>query len=293
MKTLTNNQAIRQIQGFAVYMLGNEDVDLAVVPELGAKIVSLKNLRTQREWLWHPNENLRLFKNRSHDDFSTSPLVGIDECLPTISACSWRGQDLPDHGEVWNQPWQVDATAWQNGVLETSIELKFLPLLFKRTITLHGNQVRVDYRLSNLSGAEQNFIWAIHPLLRLVAGDELDLPVSTRQLLNGQDWINALASAIPEKGCAKVFASPINEGRVAIKNKFQGDRLEFVWESSENDTLGLWLTRGGWHGHHHFAMEPTNANDDSLVVAAGRKKCGTIAGNSTLAWQLSLRVGLD
>src|ERR1039458_10375594 len=92
----------QQLQGFAVHVLGNDGVELAMVPELGAKIISLKNLRTGREWLWHPHDSLRLFKNQPLDDFAASPLVGMDECLPTILPCSWRGRQLPDHGEVWN-----------------------------------------------------------------------------------------------------------------------------------------------------------------------------------------------
>lgn len=292
MKALTNHLATRQFQGFVVHVLNNDEVELVVVPELGAKIISLKNLRTQREWLWHPRDNLKLFKNRPGDEFSTSPLVGMDECLPTIFPCSWRGRELPDHGEVWNQPWQVEPDAWQNGRLTTRIQLKTSPFIFRRTIELHGNEVRFNYGLSNVSAAEESFVWAIHPLLRLAAGDELELPESTRQLLNGETWIDAVASAIPKKNCAKIFASPINEGWAAIYNEKQGDRLEFVWDPADNNALGLWLSRGGWHGHHHFAIEPTNANDDSLVAAAGRNHCGSVAAHSSVNWQLSMKVGL-
>lgn len=273
-------------------MLNNGEVELAVVPELGSKIISLKNLRTGREWLWHPEDNLKLFRNQPRDDFSASPLVGTDECLPTILPCRWRGRELPDHGEVWNQPWQVDDDAWRNGSLATSIQLNLSPLAFRRTIELHGSEVQFAYQLTNSGTTTESFVWAIHPLLRLTAGDELELPESTRALLNGETWTDAVASAIPEKNCAKAFARPVSEGWAAIRNEAQGDRLEFAWDPSENNTLGLWLTRGGWHGHHHFAIEPTNANDDSLAVAAGRQHCGTVAGNGTIAWQLTLRIGI-
>jgi hypothetical protein len=292
MKALANNFAIRQVQGFTVHVLSNEEVELAVATELGAKIISLKDLQTRREWLWHPQGNLKLFRNHPGDDFSISPLVGIDECLPTILPCSWRGRELPDHGEVWNLPWQVDGEAWENGILKTSTRLKISPFALERTIELHGNEVHIGYTLNNLSATVENFVWAIHPLLRLETGDQLELPDSTRKLLNGEAWINAVASAIPERNCAKVFARPVSEGWAAIKNEAQGDRLEFAWDSAENNTLGLWLTRGGWHGHHHFAMEPTNAGDDSLAVAAVRKHCGAVAGNGSVTWQLCLRVGL-
>src|SRR5258706_2720611 len=116
MKTLANQSAIRRLQGLAVHVLDNAEIALAVVPELGAKIISLKNLRSGREWLWHPPGGVKLFKNLPRDDFSTSPLVGVDECFPTIDPCSWQGRELPDHGEIWSVPWQVDGGAWENSI---------------------------------------------------------------------------------------------------------------------------------------------------------------------------------
>ena len=123
MKT-SKSFTVTEFQGFTVYTLQSDKVALAVVPELGAKIISLKDLRTQREWLWHPDDNLELFINQPHDVFSDSPLVGMDECLPTILPCTWRGRKMPDHGEVWNRSWEVDYDAWQLGVLKTTIKLK-------------------------------------------------------------------------------------------------------------------------------------------------------------------------
>ncbi len=292
MKALTNQLTTRQLQGFTVYVLNNDEVELEVVPELGAKIISLKNLRTGREWLWHPPDGPRLFRNQFRDDFSTSPLVGIDECFPTIEPCSWQGRELPDHGEVWNAPSQVDNEARENGILKTKTCLKISPFEFERTVELHGNEIYIHYGLHNLSAIEEKFVWAMHPLLQLEAGDQLELPHSTRQLLNGEAWVDAVTSVIPEKNYAKAFACPVTESWAAVQNKAGTDRLEFVWNSSENNTLGLWLTRGGWHGHHHFAIEPTNAGNDSLAIAARQKACGVIAGKGFVSWQLIIRVGL-
>jgi hypothetical protein len=291
MKTLANSFAVRRFQGFEVYVLGNEEIELTVVPELGAKVISLTNLRTRREWLWHPPGGLKLFRNSAGDDFSRSPLVGMDECLPTIAPCSWQGRKLPDHGEVWNAPWTVDEAAWRNGILKTRVGLKLSPFAFERTIELRENEVRIGYQLTNQSGAAENFVWAIHPLLKLQPGDQLELPPPTRTLLNGEAWIDAIDSAIPKNNCAKVFATPVSEGRAAIKNQAAGDRLEFEWNPAENNTLGLWLTRGGWHGHHHFALEVTNGDTDTLALASERKRCGEVAAFSSANWQLFLRVG--
>src|ERR1700760_3089700 len=89
--------------GFDVCRLCNSAVEVVVVPELGAKVVSLKNLSTGREWMYHsPGGQAKLFRNQLGDDFARSPLIGWDECLPTISPCTWRGRSLPDHGEAWS-----------------------------------------------------------------------------------------------------------------------------------------------------------------------------------------------
>src|SRR5690348_5920266 len=158
LKVLTNNSVVRREQGFAVYELSNSEVKLAIVPELGAKIISLKNVRTGREWMWHPHGELKLFHNPPGDDFSRSPLAGVDECLPTIAPCAWHGRELPDHGEVWSAEWDVDENAWKKGVLKTQIRLEISPFDFERTIELEGNTIRLNYRLSNRSTAPEEFL---------------------------------------------------------------------------------------------------------------------------------------
>ncbi|HEY1490743.1 MAG TPA: hypothetical protein VGF90_06860 [Verrucomicrobiae bacterium] len=290
MNTLTNNLTVRCEQGFEVYVLDNGETELAVVPELGAKIISLKNQRSGRDWLWHPPGGLKLFHNRAGDDFSESPLAGIDECFPTIAPCRWRGRDLPDHGELWNATWSVEVSGLKNGILETRANLRISPFELKRTIELTGGKIQINYELNNRSSSEEKFLWALHPLLRLQAGDELELPASTRALFNGAEWVDAIASAVPDKNSAKIFATPVTEGFAAIHNSKTGDRLEFEWNPDENKVLGLWLTRGGWHGHHHFALEPMNADCDSLVVAAEQKCSGMVAAFGSATWQISLRV---
>jgi galactose mutarotase-like enzyme len=293
MKTLTDSNRVQLKQGFKVYVLNNGKVELAVVPELGAKIVSLKNLATDREWLWHPTSELRLFKNQPGDEFSQSPLTGVDECLPTVAPCIWQERSLPDHGEVWNAVWQLSAEDWENGRLKTSVYLQTLPLQFTRTIELTDDEICFRYQLHNLGSQPEPFLWTIHPLLRLQAGDRLVLPDSTRAVLPGVAWVNDVTSAALPNECAKKFATPISEGRAGIVNDATGDRLEFIWNPRENNTLGLWLTRGGWHGHHHFAIEPTNGADDSLAAAARQNHCGIVPPDDSMTWQLRLRLGVD
>jgi Aldose 1-epimerase len=290
MNALVNRQMIKREQGFRLYSMCNEETELVIVPELGARIVSLKNLRTGREWLWRPRSGLKLFGNHWGEDFSRSPLAGIDECFPTIAPCVWDGRSLPDHGELWNTAWHVDDAAWQNGMLTTSVCSAISPFRFERTVQLENNAVRLNYRLSNMSGNAERFLWALHPLLRLQPGDQLQLPDSSRTKFNGTTWIDAVDVAIPDTLCAKNIVWPVCEGWAAIQNSTTGDALEFSWNPEQNPALGLWLTRGGWHGHHHFAIEPANGDHDSLAVAAGKDRCGTIAPRDTIGWEVTLSV---
>lgn len=283
---------IRSVQGFSVYVLRNDCVELALVPALGARIISLRDVRTGREWLWHPPAGLKLFANHPDDDFSISPLAGVDECLPTIDRCVWHDRHLPDHGEVWAVPWQLDEAAWTAGKLVTRVRLGISPFEFERTLAINENEVILNYQLENLAGVEEHFLWALHPLIRVKEGDHLELPESTLRRFSAGNWKQPLASMVPINHSLKAFARPLAEGRVVIRNGDIRDRLEFSWETDHNDTLGLWLTRGGWHGHHHFAIEPTNAAGDSLAAVVAQNQGRSVPPHGRATWSVSLRVGI-
>jgi hypothetical protein len=282
---------MRTTHDFEVYTLGNNRVQIDVVPALGAKIISLKNLETGREWLWHPGDELKLFRNRLGDDFSQSPLAGIDECLPTIASCHWQGRALPDHGEVWSTSWGVDSAAWKNGILQTTNRLKLSSFVLSRSVALKGGAVNLNYQLDNVGDSNESYLWSLHPLIRLQVGDRLDLPASTRLLLNGEKWLDDLDFGAGDGTCSKLFAYPVSEGLAAVQNEVTGDRLEFQWSPSENNTLGLWHSRGGWHGHHQFAIEPSNGEPDSLALAGPKQRCGILEAGTYAQWQITLKVG--
>ncbi len=86
---------------------------------------------------------------------------------------------------------------------------RFRPFAFSRTVELDENEIRLGYQLDNLSAAEESFLWAIHPLLKLEPGDQLQLPASTRALLPGAAWIDDIDSAIPAGNAPKFSPLPL------------------------------------------------------------------------------------
>ena len=287
---IPNKAFVRHEQSFEVYVLQNEILEISLVPDLGAKIISLMNRRTGREWMSRPAGDAKLFRNRWADDFSSSTLIGWDECLPTVAPCLHYGRSLPDHGEVWNVPWTIDEEAFRRGVLKTSVVLSISPFHFERCIALHGNEVLLDYTLENLGKESERFLWAMHPLVSIHPGDVWELTVEARELLGNPAWLSRLDFGSTQPACAKTYAGPLSEGRAAIKNVQSGDCMRFLWDTKLNHTLGVWLTRGGWNGHHHQALEPSNGSPDALAEACAQDRCGLVPAGGKLSWRVTVQI---
>ena len=291
MKSATLNKAfVRHEQDFEVYVLQNESLEISLVPALGAKVISLVNRWTGREWMNSPAGGPKLFRNGQADDFATSTMIGWDECLPTVAPCIHKGRTLPDHGEVWNVPWVIDREAFNRGLLKTSVALSVSPFHFERCITIRGNEIRLDYRLENLGDEPEHFLWSMHPLVPIYPGDALELTAESRELLGNPPWLSRLDFETAQPACAKSHAGPLREGRAAIKNLHSGDCMTFLWDTKLNHTLGVWLTRGGWNGHHHQALEPSNGSPDALADASVLNQCGMLPPRDKLDWQVTIQI---
>jgi len=296
--------------GFTVYGLRSPSTEIRVAPELGAKIISLKNLETGREWMWRPPGAFRLFRNKLGDPFERSTLVGADECLPTIAPCRWGGRDLPDHGEVWGLPWEVDRYAWGQGRLKATVATPVSPCVFERTVRLEENEVRLDYGLRNVTQQPEPYLWAFHPLLEIVEGDRIALLGNIRSVrvesVDGlRDMPRGSTRSWPEPlpgveldwmdfgphgpACAKLFVESPSEARAAIVNSETGENLVLRFDARQNPALGIWITRGGWNGYEHVALEPTNFAFDSLAEAAPKAtSAGVLPPEGERTWAIRL-----
>ncbi|HUL55137.1 MAG TPA: hypothetical protein VLT83_17165 [Opitutaceae bacterium] len=295
-------------QGFAVVGLRTAAAELAMVPELGGRVISVRSRRTGREWCWHRPRPDWLWANQPNDDFGASPQAGVDECIPSVARCAWRGRAIPDHGEVWFQDWRLDPAALAAGKLRAEVRLTVSPLVFTRTIRAEaGGEFLFDYTLTNTGSASEAFVWSLHPLLTICPGDRLEMPAEVRSLrLNGglgvpiafgDTWtypepfpgvrLDRLELPGAPPGCMKGFAGPLREGWAALVSDGSGDRLELRWDARVIPFLGLWLNRGHG-GFHHVALEPTNGAPDSLADAVERwQQFGVVDAGATVRWSVS------
>jgi galactose mutarotase-like enzyme len=298
-------------QGFAVVGLRGPTAELAMVPELGGRVISLRSRRSGREWCWHRPDAAWLWRSEPGSDFGASPQAGIDECVPSVAACTWRGRAVPDHGEVWFQSWQLDDAERAAGRLTATVALPITPLRFRRAISATEHGFRFDYTLTNLGAAPEEYVWCVHPLFTIEADDRMELPaevralrvnggIGTQPIAQGDLWnypepqagfrLDRLETPGMPRGCIKGFAGPLSEGAAALANDRTGDRLELRWDVRAAPLLGLWLNRGH-AGFHHVALEPTNGAPDSLAQAVdGWRQFSTLAPGETREWWLEWRV---
>lgn len=300
--------------GFRMLGLASAELELRCVPELGGRVFSLISGRTGREWLWRQPRVPALFHPADQRDFGTGTFAGLDECLPTIGACDWLdGRELADHGEVWAQAWTVEEHTKDGLALVVGVPA--LGLRLARRIRLEGNLVRFDYTLENSAGVPAPALWAMHPLFALASGDRLELPAEESELqlgaerpaVGGAAPLISVAEKMPgvkldelelpdrRNGFLKCFTRPLPAGRAraALVNPPGGDRLEVQWDTEANPYLGLWLTRGGFRGWHHVALEPTNAPHDRVDIAATDPALApavTLAPGARRNWWVEWRV---
>ena len=177
--------------GLAAWALENEFLRTIVVPELGAKLVSLIDKRSQKEWLADPGD--RPVKKVAYGAvFTDQDLSGWDEMFPTIVACEYpapgreHGVFLPDHGEVWALPWTLEPAPAE--VLKLSVEGVALSYRLVRTLTLRApDTLEMHYELQNLGDERMPYIWAAHPQFVCGESAEIRFPSHVHTVCNTLD----------------------------------------------------------------------------------------------------------
>ena len=164
---------------FPAWILENDKIRVVIVPELGAKIVSLFDKVYSHEWLVPP---MRPLKQTSYGaDFVSQDMSGWDEMMPTIVACDWEGVHLPDHGEVWSIPWALESTV---DALVLSVMGVAMPYRFTRTAALlEPNCLELRYSLTNTGKTACPYLWTAHPQFAANAQTRIILPPDVTQMV--------------------------------------------------------------------------------------------------------------
>ena len=316
------NAAINQTvwHGLSAWSLDTEILRTVIVPELGAKLVSLFDKRSQREWLIGPGD--RPFRVVPYGaTFVDQDMSGWDEMFPTILACNYpglgdrHGEFLPDHGEVWVLPWSLDDA--NVGQVTLSVAGQALPYRLTRTATYSAaDTLQLHYRLVNLGPEVMPYLWAAHPQFDCGAEAEMVVPSHISTVCNaiGEawgwgvpetrfDWPLATAPGGTEvridrigppslKGARKFFVPPeLRVSWAALICHPSNDWLRLEWDAQRVPYLGLWADEGVFNPDSVAALEPMTGYYDSLITAWDKQLVSMIKPGDTHTWTLSVRSG--
>ncbi|MEX1295490.1 MAG: hypothetical protein AB1Z67_04885 [Candidatus Limnocylindrales bacterium] len=297
-------------------VMATEAVSLEVVSEVGARVVSLRDERRDREWLVQghkPREEERLDWAEEGVVFAGGESFGWDECLPTTAPCVdplEPGTDLRDHGDQWGRGAYVRLDHGAGAVEHSWAAARWNYRLHRRLSFADEETVLAEYLLESLADGPLPIHWAQHPVLRAEPGSYIDLPevaavrCSWRngiELTDEPAWPLAtsadgtehdLACVRTGEGWAAVlYADPREGARVVAPD---GARLDFEWDRDFAPALRVWLSYGGWppgdEPSEQIALEPCTSMHDDLAGAMADGAERTLPPGGELRWWVRLRL---
>lgn len=264
------------LDGCPAYVLSNTHVSTTIVPSRGARIASLIDLVADYEWMWAPSDSRHLPECAPGDPFENGPITGADECIPTVGACAADGADYPDHGEAWARAWEskIDEDAC---TIETTVRLRSAPLTVRRSVSLDGRALVLEYSVTNESDRAVPWLWSWHPLFRLPEYAALSSSgiSDAWRYDNGSGvptdamwrWPEPFPGARLDRAdlggpgsSAKMFGVRTSrDACMTLQDTDAGRSLRVALVGPALRGVGLWINTGGWNGYRHVAIEPTTA----------------------------------
>ncbi len=304
-----------EMEGYASWIGETELISVCIIPALGSKMISLRNRKTDREWLWRSGKPLG--NGGYGSSFAAGDESGWDEMFPCIDACTypqepWQDRAIPDHGEVWSLGWEHHCTG---AALHCRVEGVQFPYLLEKVYssTAEGT-IRIDYTVTNTSDSPFSFLWAAHPLLQIHAGMQLHVPHELKEIEiaysegerlgvspNKRAWPFVQTAAgvvdlsIMEPAAGKFaekyyFSGKLGDGFAGISDPVTGEALRFTFPAKQVPYLAVWANYGGYGGNYHVALEPATGRMDSLEQAIPRNEAAVVEGQGIYRWFLELNI---
>lgn len=287
------------------------------LPEVGSKMSSLIFKKSGKELLvQRPNKNYRL---GSYDgDYLLGECSGFDEMFPTIIECyyeryPWKGTKIPDHGEVWSLRWNYEL---EEESIHMSVYGVRFPYKFEKWVKfVEDNILRIDYKVTNNSNFDFDFMWAAHLMINLIEGSQIILPPGVKKaicVLSKSERIGKYGDEFtwPEnrvdenkiyrldiirskkvKDVEKYFIKgKLKEGWCGFKYKDDNLVLAFSFPVDRVPYLSILTNEGGWDNLYNIFFEPCTASFDRLDVSKLRGEYSTVKAGKCYSWYLNITV---
>lgn len=300
------------------YVLENAIVRAELIAH-GGRMVSLVDKRLEHEFLFQQSAS-KYVRATYGGLMAPEQAAGYDDMFPSINECHyedapWKGVLVPDHGEVWSLDWEVkqDDQALSLGV--TGVRF---PYRLTRRITLPAaNQLRMDYRLQNLSDFELVYLWSAHPIFRVEEGCRIVLPeecrngrtamsLSGRLGSYGDDftwpiWTDAAGKRHdlsllrgPKAGDAEkyFFRNQLTAGWCRFQYPTNGAAVTLSFPPAEIPYLAIVVAENAPGDSRSLALlEPCSAPYDRIDISRLYTKTSKVAAGSIRTWFVTFSLG--
>jgi len=274
--------------------LENDHVRVVVLPEVGGMIHQFIHKVSGRDLLYHhPRLAARPAYYRAPiDDWWAG---GVIEGLPSGFACTVAGEQLPDFGELWSEPWDVEVMSDES--IRLSCRTRICPVQMTRVMSLREDDLalRMRHRIDNLSETPIDILWGIHPTLPVGPRTMIQVPAQTEYLMHDT------AGSVPNQG----QPSPFLKGPRAFSDlATPGQRFSYLTELPESAWFAVWdeewrvgmgmIFNGtdlpctwmwlidGWRGLRAVTVEPWMGWPGSLAEAIRVGRARTLAAGGCI-----------
>jgi Domain of unknown function (DUF4432) len=317
--------------GWRALTLRNGCIEVTVLPDRGCEIYEFRDRSSGVDVLFKSPWGLqpRGAPPREGSDgmaFLHNYGGGWQELFPSCNdACTYRGVELPFHGEVAVAPWDVNVASEGGETVELTCRVRCerTPFELERRMLLErgGATLTLRERAENTSGAAHELVWGHHCVVGapfLEAGCRLHAPARTIMTLpeawedtarlarsQREPWPAALLAnggrtdlrdvPGPEAGSHDdVFLTDLDDGTVAVENPRLGRIFRLGFDRSLFGWLCSWQAYGGAHalplaGSYALGIEPW-VSSGNLEQAAAAGEAIELAGGASLETTLTATI---
>jgi galactose mutarotase-like enzyme len=293
-----------------VETLSNGTVSISIAPELGGKIISIKDIHGKE----YVSRSERPYVKRTFGmPFGDTEFDGIDECFPCMGGCKYPAEPykdtvVVDHGELVSSVWKK---ADGEGLSLTCDGVNF-PYTFRRDVTLEGNTIVMNYTVTNNGDAPFHYLYLFHPLLAADTGTSLGIPDDMEIGIgpSAGNFLGQMGETKPWGQLQTATGRPFKDNQFVSHSgryyKYYSDKLEgegdltlrhadgtgirMTWNGDVLPYFAVWTSEGSVGGLHHFAPEPANSSKDTLADAYELGQANVIPPHGTAGWTIRMEV---
>ena len=303
------------VSGMNALVLENEKIRTVILPEMGARVLSLIFKPTETEFAWRsPNIPIK----KTNEELEN--VSGFFDCIPTTDPCTFRGKKLPLGGEVSSKSWKILKIEKRPTAVTLKMEARcqIYPISIRKKIILQKNKaaLKIEYEVSNLSTENLEYHYSSHNTLQVTPYHRLVIPHEVTEVKLGYDsrfgkmgdmisWPEAVDAkgnrvdiskiASPCEGIMENYYTPkLKEKWCAAINEAKHEAIAVTWKGEALPYLNICTNTGGWRGYYFAALEPVTGRPDNLEVAVNQwKDYATLKPKEQTTWSQTFILSYD